>query len=807
MSFKRRFGRFGLRILKKLLKFKPFYWVARKGNRLARRLFPGLRNLSDRAYAHIVGTAQTNAINDELAQLQLNEAAQLLELEGGEQPAPQADPGMTEEQQRQEAAIRAEQEKVLQAQRLREARRALQWKEGIEASEEDYPLVSVIVPNYNHAPYLEERLDTIYNQTYPNFEVILLDDCSKDNSREILNRYAEKYPEKTRTAFNEENAGKVFLQWNKGIGLAKGELIWIAESDDYSEPNFLKEMVKCFRYSSVMLAFARSAFMTNGEQTWSTEEYLDDIKTLQWDESFVLTAADAVKLGFGYKNLIANVSSAMFRNIGQVPDEVIQICSNMKLSSDWIFYLAIMKGGCLGYTADTVNYYRIHPESTSLKVQQTMRYYDEYEMVSKYVAQNYEVSEKVFEAVRSYLYSHYQCTQQTQDASPVDEHYNVETLKELQKHRKPNIAMGCFSLQSGGGETYPIYLANELHRQGCNVTLIDFNLQNYEQEVRSLLDPIVPLVRLRGPMALIMCLKKLNIDVIHTHHASVDEITAKLINGSALECKHVITLHGMYETVADHDLEHLFDVTGKSCNCFFYIADKNLIPFQRFDMIDKVRMQKIDNGLPVIPVTAESRDKYGIPQEALVLTIVSRGIHEKGWREGIEAVKLARTRTDRPIDLVLVGDGVAKEELEKDSPEYVHFMGKRSNVRDFFAMSDVGFLPTRFAGESYPLVIIEAMMCGKPIIATDVAEVKHQLTDEEGNLAGLLLTMHDGTLDVEEIADAILKLAEDQECYDTLQKRTASAVTKFDIAKIVRKYLKVYQEVTELGPDMSEEDL
>ena len=51
------------------------------------------------------------------------------------------------------------------------------------------PLVSVIVPNYNHAPYLRQRLDSIFNQTFHDFEVIILDDCSTDNSIEIIEEY------------------------------------------------------------------------------------------------------------------------------------------------------------------------------------------------------------------------------------------------------------------------------------------------------------------------------------------------------------------------------------------------------------------------------------------------------------------------------------------------------------------------------------------------------------------------------------------------------------------------------------------
>jgi glycosyltransferase involved in cell wall biosynthesis len=48
------------------------------------------------------------------------------------------------------------------------------------------PAVSVIVPNYNHARFLRRRIDTILGQTFPDFELILLDDCSTDNSRDIL---------------------------------------------------------------------------------------------------------------------------------------------------------------------------------------------------------------------------------------------------------------------------------------------------------------------------------------------------------------------------------------------------------------------------------------------------------------------------------------------------------------------------------------------------------------------------------------------------------------------------------------------
>ena len=107
------------------------------------------------------------------------------------------------------------------------------------------PLVSVIIPNYNHARYLDERMQSVLGQTYQNIEVIILDDCSTDNSREVIERYRND-PKVTSIVYNDSNTGKPFQQWNKGIGLAAGDIIWLAESDDTCDAEMLERLVKLY---------------------------------------------------------------------------------------------------------------------------------------------------------------------------------------------------------------------------------------------------------------------------------------------------------------------------------------------------------------------------------------------------------------------------------------------------------------------------------------------------------------------------------------------------------------------------------
>ena len=100
--------------------------------------------------------------------------------------------------------------------------------------------VSVIVPVYNVEQYLEKCLDSLVNQTLKEIQIILVNDGTKDNSQEIIDKYTKKYPKKVK-GYIKENGGLSSAR-NYGLKYAKGEYIAFVDSDDYVELDMYEKM-------------------------------------------------------------------------------------------------------------------------------------------------------------------------------------------------------------------------------------------------------------------------------------------------------------------------------------------------------------------------------------------------------------------------------------------------------------------------------------------------------------------------------------------------------------------------------------
>lgn len=658
------------------------------------------------------------------------------------------------------------------------------------------PRVSVIVPGYNHAGYLRQRLDSIYGQTYQNIEVILLDDCSSDESVAIMQEYADRYPDRTVCRFNRENSGSVFRQWKKGLELATGELVWIAESDDYCSENFLAEMVRAFRNQAVRLAFSRTSFVGGplADEIWDTEGYTRDIGLDIWRAPFVHSAHALVKWGWAVKNLVPNVSSAVFRRPGRMPLFDDPVWLNLRLCGDWVFYLSLIRGGLVAYSPAATNYYRQHQNNTSVNAQREDLYYHEHEIVSGYLARLFRIERTDLEWQERHLYAHWCSRRGGQRRADFLVQYNVDRAWEAAvAERKPNVVMAVYALSAGGGETFPIMLANLLNERGYAVTLFNCRAAPTEQGVLRLLSPAIPLLELERLQLAAEAFRDMGAEIVHSHHAWVDVSLANLLLGNP-DIRHVVSTHGMYEMMPKEQLQSLAPIL-RQVDGFIYTAEKNLAGLPT-EITQGRHVRRIDNALPESIVTPVSRAELGIPETDFVACLVARAIPEKGWEEAIRAVEWANEHTgDRRVHLLLIGEGPEYDRL-KSAPNTtgVHFLGFRSNIRDYFAASDIGLLPSRFKGESAPLVLIDCLRSGRPVVATAIAEIPYMLDGGDGP-AGELLALDDWRIDIEELGAIIARLATDPERYSAAMNRVSAAVSKFDVSTMIRKYEEVYTAV------------
>lgn len=175
--------------------------------------------------------------------------------------------------------------------------------------------VTIVIPSFNHQNFIVERLDSIRFQEFKDWEAIIIDDASSDNSREVIESYLKEYPKFNVKSFikNEQNSGSGYKSWKKGIELANSEYIWIAETDDYADLSFLQETVKALDNSpeSAMVFTASNYVDINGRFIYDTSKRL---KKLDLSEGKTKVFNNKVMLSeLPLDPLITNGSSVLFR--------------------------------------------------------------------------------------------------------------------------------------------------------------------------------------------------------------------------------------------------------------------------------------------------------------------------------------------------------------------------------------------------------------------------------------------------------------------------------------------------------------
>lgn len=272
--------------------------------------------------------------------------------------------------------------------------------------------VSVVIPNYNYKRFLYQRLYSILSQGIQLKEIIILDDCSTDGSREEIDKIVKELKEIIfiHSVYNETNSGSAFKQWQKGFELAQGDYVWIAEADDYCSKKLLTKLTKpIIKNPDIIISYANTAFIdTVGNiMVKSIVPQIDLMETGHWDNDYINDGKDEFN-NYAYLNCtIANVSSTIIKRADY--QKYFKLSGKYKQCGDWLFYANIMQLGKVAYTSDALNFYRVHGENVSSvtkkeahmkEMKQIHEYYDNTyglnKMQKKQIQKRYKFLEKAW---------------------------------------------------------------------------------------------------------------------------------------------------------------------------------------------------------------------------------------------------------------------------------------------------------------------------------------------------------------------------------------------------------------------------
>lgn len=256
--------------------------------------------------------------------------------------------------------------------------------------------ISVIVPSYNCAKYLEDRLDSIIAQSVHIFEIILLDDASTDNSVEVVEKWSKKRKKHLKIFVNRANSGSVFRQWEKGVQLAQGDFVWIAEADDLCEPDFLSVVVKpLLADNSIILSYCESKQIDESGNLLAEnyDHYLGNVSDKRWKKNRTSTGRAEIEESLSVLNSIPNVSAALFRKsvLLDVMSRYSAEIETFRVAADHALYVRLLAEGNIAYHRKNLNIHRKHPNSVTAKNQNKLMF-DEIASVQNWVLQRYELS-------------------------------------------------------------------------------------------------------------------------------------------------------------------------------------------------------------------------------------------------------------------------------------------------------------------------------------------------------------------------------------------------------------------------------
>lgn len=229
--------------------------------------------------------------------------------------------------------------------------------------------------SYNHSEYLKQRMESLLRQTYTPIEIIVIDDCSTDESATVLEEYG--CIPNIRVVILKENGGYVNA-CNLGVKLCNGKYIMFAECDDYDEPEHIEVLMKgMLDNKTAGVAYCRSNVVDSEGKMLGNDFECREKSFKKVCSRDTLISREMIQKFLLISCVVPNMSAAIIRK--ECFDMVGGLDSRYKACADWDFWCRVAEYHAFYYVARPLNYFRTHSETVRKKASvalQVGEYYD-----------------------------------------------------------------------------------------------------------------------------------------------------------------------------------------------------------------------------------------------------------------------------------------------------------------------------------------------------------------------------------------------------------------------------------------------
>jgi glycosyltransferase involved in cell wall biosynthesis len=217
-------------------------------------------------------------------------------------------------------------------------------------------LVSVVVASYNHAEYLERRMDSLIEQTYQDIEILVIDDHSSDHSVEVLRKY-ETHP-KVKLLIREKNGGWVTVS-NQGIEMSVGEFVIFANCDDFCDSQMIEHLVDAMNWNATTgVVFCRSTMVNERDEVLGNDYEVRERAFRERCSGDTFIQRDEMYRFLLHSCVIPNLSAALIRR--SCFDSIGALTLEYRACSDWDLFFRIATNFDFFYIAEPLNCFRQH---------------------------------------------------------------------------------------------------------------------------------------------------------------------------------------------------------------------------------------------------------------------------------------------------------------------------------------------------------------------------------------------------------------------------------------------------------------